>query len=166
MNIAFTGHRPNKLGHDYDLKSPLVMKIRGEIIRHLASLGYKLGKIDSIIVGMALGIDTLAAEISIDLKIPFIAAIPFNGQHLKWPFKSRERYLNLLSKAAEIVNVSGADYYKPEFMQQRNIWMVDQLTGKNDYLIAVHDGSSGGTFNCVQYATGKVKIITINPKKL
>jgi len=27
MKIAITGHRPNKLGNDYDLTSPLIEKI-------------------------------------------------------------------------------------------------------------------------------------------
>lgn len=162
MIIAFTGHRPQKLDHDYDGTSPLSMKIRGRIIKELAAHGYKSGKIDHTIVGMALGIDMLAAQISLDLGIPFVAAIPFVGQHLKWPLKSRERYKYLLSKAVEIVNVSGDDKYKPQYMQLRNIWMVDKCTK----LFAIWDGSTGGTFNCVQYAKDKKPIIYINPKIL
>lgn len=163
MIIAFTGHRPQNLDHDYEGKSPLSLKIRREIIKHLAAHGYKSGLIDHTIVGMALGVDMLAAEICLDLGIPYIAAIPFVGQHLKWPFKSRERYKYLLSKACEIVNVSGDDKYKPQYMQIRNIWMVDNCTK----VFAVWDGStSGGTYNCVQYAKDKKPIIYINPKLL
>lgn len=41
------------------------------------------------------------------------------------------------------------------------LWMVDNC----DLLIAVHDGSPGGTANCVNYANQKnKKIININPK--
>ena len=48
-------------------------------------------------------------------------------------------------------------------MQLRNEWMVDHC----DKLIAIfnQDETSGGTFNCVQYARSKNKdIIFINPK--
>ncbi len=166
MKIAITGHRPNKLGHDYDLTSPLLHKIKCEI---LLKLGETVRndkthfKNCQFITGMALGIDTLFAKIAIELGIPFTAAIPFNGQHLKWPFKSRETYLYLLSKAAEVVNVSGDDKYKPEYMHKRNIWMVNEC----DKLISVWDGStSGGTFKCTEYARDKKPIIHINPKML
>lgn len=164
MRIAITGHRPDKLGHDYDLKSPLLMRLRREIIHKVAVLRLenKFPVNTVFITGMALGVDTLFAEIAIDLKIPFIAAIPFVGQHLRWPFKSREKYNSLLAKATEIVNVSGDDQYKPEYMQLRNMWMVDNC----DHLIAIWDGSSGGTANCVRYAQGKKPIIQINPKHI
>lgn len=157
MKIAITGHRPSKLGHDYDLTSPLIKKIEKEIKKQLILCRPALG-----ITGMALGIDTLYAIICLDLGIPYIAAIPFIGQHLKWPFKSRELYNHLLSKAIEVVNVSGDDRYKPHYMQKRNIWMVDEC----DKLISIWDGSSGGTANCTEYARDKKPIIHINPKML
>lgn len=163
MKIGITGHRPAKLGHDYDLTSRLTGKIQGEIIKTLAACGYKSGLVTHGITGMALGIDTLYAKICLQLGIPYIAAIPFNGQHLKWPFKSRETYLYLLSKAAEVVNVSGDDKYKPQYMHQRNHWIVDNV----DKLISVWDGSKdGGTYECTEYARNKIPIIHINPKML
>jgi len=45
-------------------------------------------------------------------------------------------------------------------MQARNTWQTD----KADKLLAVFDGSSGGTGNCVKYAKSKGKtIILIDP---
>lgn len=47
-------------------------------------------------------------------------------------------------------------------MQLRNKWMVD----KSDIVIAVWDGSEGGTNNCVQYATeNKKRIINLWKKE-
>lgn len=157
IKIAITGHRPQKLGYDYELTSPLIKKIEKEIKKHLT-----IARGDVGITGMALGIDTLYAKICLEMGIAYIAAIPFIGQHLKWPFKSRELYKHLLSKASEVVNVSGDDKYKPEYMQKRNIWMVDECTK----LISVWDGSRGGTMNCTEYARDKKPIIHINPKML
>jgi uncharacterized phage-like protein YoqJ len=48
-------------------------------------------------------------------------------------------------------------------MQDRNIWMVDHC----DALIAVWDGTSGGTANCVRYAQKVGKpIVFIDPYDL
>jgi uncharacterized phage-like protein YoqJ len=184
MKIAITGHRPNKLGNDYDLTSPLILSIKKEIIDNLKAVRYAFPNL-TLITGMALGIDTLFAQIAIDLNIPFIAAIPFIGQETKWNDKTRQEYHNLLNKSYNIMIVDrGYDVtypaylerrnmliidkqlhnqYSPAKMQQRNIWMVDNC----DILIAVWDGSSGGTANCVKYAESVNKqIIRINPKEL
>lgn len=51
--------------------------------------------------------------------------------------------------------------YYPAKMQKRNEYMVDN----SDIVIAVWDGTKGGTYNCVKYAQKlEKKIIQINPK--
>lgn len=161
MNIAITGHRPNKLGNDYALTSPLILRIKEEIIKIIDHRILQFKDI-KLITGMALGIDTLFAKIAIELKIPFIAAIPCIGQESKWPQKSKDIYNQLLSQAYEIVRVT-TDEYTPTCMQKRNQWMVDNC----NLLIAVWDGTSGGTGNCVKYTQSiKKDIIIIDPKTL
>lgn len=169
MRIAITGHRPHKLGNDYDLTSPLIKKIKSEIVSILIRQGiltdsklmYHKKSEDMLITGMALGIDMLFAEIAVEYGIPFTAAIPFANQPDKWPPKTQTRYYRLLDKASEVVNVSKKVNYRPEYMQLRNIWMVDSC----DLLIAVWDGSDGGTHNCVRYAVEKQReYIQINPQ--
>ena len=154
--LAFTGHRPNKLG-GYSLDNPLKLKIESKIREELI-------RIDPVccISGMALGVDQWAAQACVDLEIPFIAAVPFEGQECKWPNYQQDTYYYLLSKAAKTIIVSDGGYaaYK---MQVRNKWMVDRA----DKILAVWDGSSGGTANCVQYAESLNKeIIRINPQEL
>lgn len=154
--LAFTGHRPNKLG-GYSLENPLKLKIEYKISEILLSVQPKC-----CISGMALGVDQWAAGICIELCIPFIAAVPFEGQERMWPERSQRIYRYLLSKAAKTIIVSKGGYaaYK---MQVRNKWMVD----RSDKILAVWDGSSGGTWNCVQYAKSLNKeIIRINPQEL
>lgn len=93
MQIAITGHRPNKLGNDYALTSDLIGSIKHEIMRVLRTFEHK----DlTLITGMALGIDTLFAKIAIEHNIPFIAAIPFKGQEIVWPEESQETYRMVL----------------------------------------------------------------------
>ncbi len=159
MKIAITGHRPNKLGNDYDLNSPLIQWIKNEINKILVQYYYYPNELE-LITGMALGIDTLFAKIAIENNIPFIAAIPCKNQWSKWIQKSIEIYQNILQhKNCTIYNVS-TNNYSNTCMQDRNIWMVDNC----DILIAVWDGTSGGTANCIKYAESVNKhIIRINP---
>lgn len=154
MIIAFTGSRPNKLG-GYKTPNPIFNKVCKGIEKYLIEL-----QPEKIISGMAQGTDIWAAKIAVKLKIPFIAAIPFIGQESIWPASSQEEYHSLLKLAAKQVIVSKGTY-SAEKMQVRNQWMVDN----SDLLIAVWDGSSGGTANCVKYAKSKNKtIMVIDPK--
>lgn len=144
--IAATGHRPPKVGG------------YGEMAAHKRrTLAYDYllkTKPDKVISGMALGWDQDFAVAATILDIPFIAAIPCIGQDSKWPSDSRVHYSLLLSKAAEVVYVSQSTY-NPYVMQARNEWMVDHATR----MVALWDGSVGGTANCVKYAVQQGKEI-------
>lgn len=152
--VAFSGHRPNKLG-GYKLPNPTYIKVCQKIESTLKELNP-----EKVISGMALGVDQWAAFISYKLKIPFIAAVPFINQESKWTTFSQETYNKLIKLASEKVIVSDGEYSANK-MQIRNEWMVDRC----DQLIAIWDGSSGGTGNCVNYAKSKNKsIIYIDPR--
>lgn len=156
MIVAFTGHRPNKLG-GFKLPNPIYNYVCQQIEKTLLEL-----KPEKVISGMALGVDQWAANVAIKLGIPFLAAVPFEGQERAWPEASQKVFHKLLDKAAEVVIVSEGGYAAFK-MQVRNAWMVDHC----DKLIAVWDGTPGGTGNCVNYATSKDKeIIRINPSNI
>jgi len=158
--IAGTGHRPNKLG-GYKLPNPTYLGVCKQVERVLRE-----EKPDRVITGMALGFDQWLAMICVKLGIPFIAAVPFPGQESKWPEDSQRIYKLLLKKADDIVMVNDAPFAAKK-LQLRNEWMVDQLADPEDRLIAVFDGSEGGTGNCVKYAEKHEKqIIRIDPTNL
>ena len=155
MIVAFTGHRPNKLPGGYKLPNPTYNKVCQEIEKALKDL-----KPEKVISGMALGVDQWAAYISYKLKIPFIAAIPFEGQETAWPQQSQNTFRVLRKLASEEVIVSPGGYAN-EKMQIRNQWMVDHC----DLLIAIWDETKGGTGNCVEYARSiKKPILIINTR--
>lgn len=165
-HIAFTGHRPNKLG-GYDDNSPKRLALRQQIEETLQRAVVKYGTTHQIIVisGGALGVDQDAARVAYKMNIPFVVAQPCKNHESKWPKESQIKYNKMLELAAQVVLVSNGTY--PELgakcMQDRNIWMVDHC----DALIAVWDGTSGGTANCVQYAQKVGKpIVFINPNNL
>lgn len=154
MIVAFTGHRPDKLG-GYQLPNDTYLKVCKDIDKVLREL-----KPEKVITGMALGVDQWAAMVAHKLHIPFLAAIPFERQEEMWPESSKKIYRLLRKLATEEVVVSDGKY-SADKMQTRNKWMVDNC----DKLIAVWDGSRGGTGNCVEYAKSINKdILYINPR--
>lgn len=139
MIICGTGHRPNKVGgYSKEAQSKLYYLAKGWLADN---------RPDKVISGMALGWDQALANAAYVLDIPYIAAVPFAGQQQAWPEESREFFDKLLGHAEEIVIVSAGNY-APWKMQVRNEWMVDHC----DTVLALWDGSAGGTGNCIKYA--------------
>lgn len=163
--VSFTGHRPNKLG-GYNENNPIMRKV----IRELDDLISRAIKAEyyTFISGMALGVDIIAAEIVLkykkaDDRVNLIAAVPFEGQEGNWPTQSQQRWKRVLDHADEIVYVCEPGYAAWK-MQKRNQWMVDN----SSVVIAVWDGTKGGTGNCVEYAKKakhQPKIYQIKPKE-
>lgn len=170
MRVAFTGHRPNKLG-GYDHINPIFAE------RTIACLT-KLQAEEPITVaynGLALGYDQLALTICLNMGIPVIGCIPILGQDSRWPIKSRTHYQKLLTQV-ETVKIyeeiySDTEYWRAKrargtsfyhLMQIRNEYMVDNA----DVVIGCWDGTTGGTYNCLMYAKnlGKRRI-NVYPKK-
>jgi uncharacterized phage-like protein YoqJ len=146
--VAFTGHRPDKLGGYHP--NPLANNIKSAIADKLLDL-----EPEKVISGMALGVDQWAAKAAHLLSIPFIAAIPFEGQELAWPAQSQEVYRELIELADEVVTVCDGGYAAWK-MQKRNEFLVDHC----DVLLAVWNGDfSGGTANCVRYAHQQGRLI-------
>lgn len=157
LTIAFTGHRIDKLGgYETDEAERNEARIK-DVIR--AALYFL--RPPRIISGMALGVDQWAAEVALELNIPFTAAVPFPEQESRWPAPARRHYLELLRRADKQVAVEPT-FTKAAF-QRRNAWMVDNCT----LLIAVWDGSAGGTANCVRYAQNVLRpTLYLNPQAL
>lgn len=150
IRVAGTGHRPDKLG---GYSQHAHWRLTSFAMEEIAILHYTY-PIDSIISGMALGWDQALAEAAVELGIPLIAALPFADQCVKWPEESRKQWERLVSRAAQVHEVCPAGY-APWKMQRRNEWMVDQLEQVDDVLLALWDGTPGGTGNCVDYALRK-----------
>ena len=136
--VAVTGHRPNKLG-GYDTPNPLY----DLVVKGLVEAFEKL-KPEFVISGMAIGVDQWAAEICINMKIPFVAALPFAGQEGKWPPKSQAKYHWILSQAYARYTICDGGY-EPWKMQKRNDWMMESC----HQVVAVWNGTPGGTANCL-----------------
>lgn len=145
MTLAGTGHR--KLWGSYD---------NANLKRMIGILEVKLQEIqpDEVISGCAIGFDTALAIAAITSGIRLTCAVPFEGQHLRWPQEAQKRYEKILDKSSNIVYVhkGGYEVWK---MQARNEWMVDA----SDIILAYWSGAPGGTSNCIRYAEKKEKKI-------
>jgi uncharacterized phage-like protein YoqJ len=146
--VAITGHRPEKIADPDWVKSALT-----EVLQTLAP--------EKLIQGMAAGIDLLSAKVAYELHIPFVAARPWAAHAPR--YQDKAIYDWAMQKAAEVVNVDPSmNYVGPWIYQKRNEYMVDHGT----VVVAVWDGTKGGTGNCVRYAKRKnVPIVIIDPEK-
>lgn len=100
-----------------------------------------------VLTGMALGWDQALALAASRLGIVFDAYIPFDGFDTRWPVQSRERYRSIVAAARQKVVVCEGEY-EPWKLQKRNEAMVNA----GDSVLALWDGTDGGTRNCVLYA--------------
>ena len=149
---CFTGHRPEKLElPEAQIKTALTEKIRAAI-----GDGYQ-----TFITGMARGVDIWAAEIVLQLRaegrpIHLICASPYKGFETRWSAQWQTRYQHILTCADSVKFI--CPQYSPSCFQIRNEWMVDH----SSRVIAVYNGSGGGTRNTLKYAAAQgVSIIQI-----
>jgi len=146
--VCGTGHRPNKLG---GYSKPVF-----ESLVSTAKVWLQANLLDGdvVISGVALGWDQALAVAAIRLKIEVHAYVPCAGHSKQWPEESQRLYKRILQKCSEVRLIHPGDYI-PACMQWRNEAMVDA----SDAVLALWDGSSGGTGNCIKYAKKKKKDI-------
>lgn len=150
MKIAGTGHRPDKLGGYGPSTKIHLVRFAGRCLREIQP--------EILISGMAQGWDQALACAAIRCNIPFWAAIPCDGQELAWPEESQQEYHKLLEQAEKKIVVCPGPYAVWK-MQKRNEWMVDAV--QDGAVLALWDGSPGGTANCVRYAR-KIGVTVVN----
>lgn len=148
---AFTGHRPEKTTRPV---TEIQEALRASICQSVAD-GFNV-----FITGMARGVDLWAAEIVLDLRkekdLKLICAIPFEGFEVRWSKEWLNKYRYVLDQA-DFTYVVGKNY-SYDIFSRRNIWMVNHAKR----IIAVYDGTPGGTRNTIAYANqSNVEVILI-----
>ena len=139
---CFTGHRPEKL-----ISGEKEISVRLEkAIKTAVNDGFTV-----FISGMARGVDIWAAEIVLRLRdsgtdIKLICACPFDGFEQSWSENWKRRYRSILSSADYVKYICTS--YNGRCFQLRNEWMVNHSAR----LIAVFNGTPGGTKNTIAYA--------------
>lgn len=160
IRVAVTGHRPSKLW-GYDYSHPGYTKLAQKLANTLREVGAT-----HLISGMALGADQVFAMVGVQLRPKcgwtVEAAVPCANHDSKWAPESKQLNKQLLTQVDRVTYVSDKPYTS-RCMQDRNIYMVNNC----DILIAVWDGSTGGTSNCIKYAVAQDKsVIYIRPQQI
>ena len=146
---AFTGHREEKLGESWREDSPECMALKQHMLCAIENV-YQSG-IHYFLCGMAHGCDLYFAEAVLAFQrehpdVELEAAIPYAGQADRWRGALRRRYDAVLRACARCTVLQ--QEYTRDCMMRRNRYMVDNAA----VLIAVYNGSPGGTRNTMLYA--------------
>lgn len=139
---CFTGHRPEKL----DCTQDVITAELDDSINEAISDGFY-----TFISGMSRGIDLWAAQLVIakrehDSRIKLVCAIPYKNFEKRWSKQWQQIYNSVLTSADMVKIFSEAFSYQAIY--ERNHWMVNH----SSRIIAVYNGSSGGTRNTILYA--------------
>lgn len=142
MIVSITGHRPDKINN--------LEWVKASIAKFFSEKTP-----EKVIVGMARGVDLIAGEIALDMGIPVVAAKPWLGHYFP-----DSAYKRVWENGEQVIVHDSQAYPGPWVYHKRNEWMVDHA----DEVLAVWDGTKGGTAACVAYAqkVGK-KIWYIKP---
>lgn len=156
---AFTGHRPSRFSFGYEEESPACIQLKRALalqIENLAATGIK-----HFYTGMALGVDTWAAEIVLNLRetrtdIELTAVLPCETQSIRWAEPQRDKYFSIIQQCDYATMLSR--HYTPTCMMERNRYLVEHA----GHLLAVYDGGpKGGTAYTVKYAEEMERQITV-----
>ena len=140
MIICGTGHRPDKLGgYDATTASEVMLLALNWLIDH--------PEVTHVISGGALGWDQALAKAARAHGVTYTMALPFPGFEDRWPQESKLVLHGLIHDAKDTKFVCDAGYAGWK-MQKRNEWMVDNA----EQVLALWNGTPGGTANCIGYA--------------
>lgn len=166
LSCVITGHNPQRFKFKYNEQAPLCKAIKAAIAEEVKTLYSK--DVRLFYVGCAVGIDTWAAEIVLELRkqadysgIELFCAMPFPEHAERFTAGQKVRYQSILNRCTykEVVNRE----YSPASYKRLNYFMVD----KSQYLIAVYDqdkSERSGLVQMVNYAVMKnLQITYIHP---
>lgn len=140
---AFSGPRPQNLPFKFNENDIRCIALKHDIRHSIIELIEKEGY-THFVSGVALGFDTYAAEIVLELKsvysgITLEAAVPCENQDIKWPEASRLRYRRLLNQCDKLTCCQKE--YSSYCMVARNKYLIQTA----DCLLTLHRASSSGT---------------------
>lgn len=162
---AFTGDRPQKFPFGLNEEDARCTALKEELRKQIINL-VENENVTHFISGMALGVDLMAAEIVLDLKVSYPgitleSAIPCETQAVKWTVSQRERYYDIASQCDKETMLQ--NHYSRDCLDKRNRYMVDHA----NFILAVWNGKPSGTGRTVTYAREKQRaVIVIDPFSL
>lgn len=149
MIVAGTGHRPDKLG-GWDNTSGFY-KVVEVAVTALEEQNPK-----GVVSGVAAGWDLALAHAAMELDMHLLCAVPFTGQEKRWSNFWQQLYGEAMEYATEVRVLFEPDMSSKHSVVQalhgRNDWMVNYVKEKKGKILALWDGSKGGTAHCIRSA--------------
>lgn len=158
---CFTGHRPDKLPWGLDEQDPRCAALKRSLARELEGLYRR--EFRHFISGMAMGCDLYFAEAALSLRerypeVTVEGAVPCPAQPSRWPDPLRRRWRDILDRC-DLETVVQQNYDR-WCMLRRDRYMVDRSAA----ILAVFDGTAGGTQYTLNYAMDKKRqILLLDP---
>lgn len=131
MILVGTGHRPNRLGSEWDHGGPVSMAVYRACVAQL-----EIYKPELCISGFAAGFDLLLAQAAIDSGYNVIAALPFDGQADRWSADTKHLYYDLLGDPQVTKVIVSPGPYESWKLGRRDYWMVEQMKDADDVLLS------------------------------
>lgn len=142
--VAITGHRPGSLSTEQ-------RQYMQDGLEFIADGLIEYYGAEKFLTGLALGADTIWAELALKYGIEYDVYIPFEGQEERWSQADQKRYRELRSSASS--EKAFGQQFSNRLYHARN----DALIQDSDLLVAVWRPSvqKGGTFSTVQKSLKK-----------
>jgi ribonuclease HI/uncharacterized phage-like protein YoqJ len=145
--VLVTGLKPPNLGGYGD--NPVAESVRRrltEILTAKRALHPDL----SVLTGLGLGTEQLAAEAAVSAGAPYVAVLPFPGVDEVWPAAGRQKFALLIGQARQVITLQ---HKKPESRQaaggalaRRDAWLARHAAEA----IAVWDGEDAAIGRAVR----------------
>lgn len=156
----FTGNRMHtEIRNSNNCSDLILLK---EIIRQLF-INAILNGYNNFISGVAMGFDTICAEIVIELKekypeVTLEIAIPYETYTVKWNDNDKERFFNIVAKCDKETMLQTR--YTIDCNIKRNKYMIK----KSDFIVVVNNGKHDYILQMINYAKKlKKRIVCIDP---
>jgi len=124
-SVAAFGAQPPDLGGYED--NPVADAARHRLVEVFAAKR-EMNPDLTVLTGLRLGVETLAAEAAIEVGTPFVVVLPFPDPDARWPVASRRRFADLRDSARSVVLLDGTAPSTPQkagqALSRRNTWMA------------------------------------------
>lgn len=161
LRIILTGHRPSRLNYHgsdgYDRNNPLRRALRRHLRDVFACIAAEHHPCEALLItGGALGVDWDGAGVALRMGMPYEVYVPFDGQESRWPSEAQVSYADLLQRASRVVVCHEgrpfSDAHAGRLLLARNVRMLADNPAAVRRVVAVSDGGTGGTAQCIQAA--------------
>lgn len=150
--LVATGHRPPKLGGYEWVVLDALQRLATKVLEHHEPF--------TVVSGMAIGWDQAIAKAAMDLTIPYVAVVPFEGYEGRWPPETQKLYRKMLdqAQAVEVFDRRPGSYLGKQeavaALMKRNEALLSYAQGVPDHVIAAlwNGETAGGTFYTVRAA--------------